>query len=83
MPGPISDGYDPIFGTTTNAAHVKDAIRYMHTRLGDVIGSDVIPILNIVKPSGDELDRRKLTATLTEREWRVLRFACELASDSI
>jgi len=79
MPGPISDSYDPEWGTSDNGREIRDALNLMHRALGAIIGSEPKWILDVVRsPSG-----KRITATLSEREWRILRFACERAEETI
>jgi hypothetical protein len=80
MPGPISDSYDPEFGTGLNADEVERAVRQLHRRLGEVLGGQP-PRYIVGVVQGDS--GPAITATLTEREWRILRFACERASESL
>lgn len=80
MPGSISDGYDPEFGTAANAAEVEEAVRAVCQRITDVIGSKQLRnILDVIHgPPGPSF-----TATLSEREWRILRFAVNRALASL
>lgn len=79
MPGPVSDSYDPQWSTSSNAEDIREELGRMHTRLGDVIGSPPKYILEVVH--GDE--GPIIGAQLSERDWRILRFACEKAKESI
>jgi hypothetical protein len=40
MPGPVSDSYDPEFGTASNAAEVKEAIEQVRDRVTRAIGTE-------------------------------------------
>lgn len=40
MPGPVSDSYDPEFGTGYNAACVASAIREVTDRATEVLGEE-------------------------------------------
>lgn len=79
MPGPISDSYDPEFGTGANASDVREAVQFMHAKLGEIIGGPPKPILDVVR--GGYCGG--ITAILDERCWRILRFACERALESL
>lgn len=79
MPGPVSDSYDPEFGTAAVAGEVREAMAKMHESLGEIIGGLPEPILEVVRRG----HRGGITATLDERSWRILRFACEYAKDCI
>lgn len=82
MPGPVSDSYDPEWGTADRASMIQNALLEMHARLGNIIGSSPLPISQVVLGLGD-LSGNLIEATLTEREWRILRFACERAAECI
>ena len=80
MLGQISDNYDPEFGTGTNASKIDDALENVYDRLTGILGGrgpmDIRKLVTAKLPT-------PISATLTEREWRLLRFACERARDSI
>lgn len=78
-PGPVSDSYDPEWGTSYNSMLIDEALEGMHRKLGELIGSPPRFILEVVL---DEAGGA-MTATFTEQEWRILRFACERARESI
>lgn len=80
MPGPVSDSIDPEWGTSSNAAEIEDALTFMHKKLGDVIGAPpkyIVEVVCTMDPGP------AITATLTEQEWRILRFACERARENL
>lgn len=80
MPGPVSDSYDPEFSTSANAQEIIDALNEVYERLTDILGGkEPMYILNLVRSDLKSLH----SAKLTEREWRLLRFAVERARDSI
>jgi hypothetical protein len=79
MPGSVSDSYDCEFGTGEAASQVKEAMQTMHERLGKVIGGPPKYIVDVVNGECG----KDIRVTLTEREWRFLRFACERAVDSL
>jgi hypothetical protein len=86
MPGPVSDSYDPEWGTGYNGSLIKEALGRLYGRVSEILGNKPpIYILDLVDE--DELECPSLptpiAATLTEWEWRVLRFALERAKDSI
>lgn len=79
MSGSSSDSYDPEFGTTDNAEQVCAAIKAAYEAVTEVLdGKPPEPILEVAfgGPRGD------VQATLDERVWRCLRFACERALES-
>ena len=71
MPGPVSDSYDPEFSTSQNEADVMQAAREVSRRVTDIIGSD--RLRNIVELVHGE-PGPTFAGTLTEREWRIIRF---------
>jgi hypothetical protein len=79
MPGPVSDSFDPEWGTTANGELVRESIQEMHGVLGKIIGLPPLPILDVVTREPGPL----LAAELSETQWRILRFACERAAESV
>jgi len=80
MPGPVSDSYDPEWGTSANGAKVDEALEKIYSHLTKLLGNKApIYILDLVR---DELPNL-ISATLSEKEWRLLRFAVERARDSL
>ena len=80
MPGPVSDSYDPEWGTAANGDEIRDALSDVYDRLSGILGGrEPMWIMELV---GADLPT-PIAATLSEREWRLLRFACERAQDSI
>jgi hypothetical protein len=83
MPGPISDSYDPVWGTASNASEVRDGIHEMDVVLTHMIKtlahSEEAPryILNEIRRK----DHTKIQVELTERQMRILRYACRVALD--
>lgn len=80
MPGPVSDSYDPEWGTTANGAEITEALKGAYDRLTEVLGGR--PPKHILDLVREDLPA-PIAATLTEREWRLLRFATERALESI
>jgi len=82
MPGPVSDSYDPEWGTREVAGNIDKALKYMYRKVSKTLGgSRPIYIRDLVEMH-DELNE-PITETLTEWEWRMLRFALERAQESI
>lgn len=80
MPGPVSDAFDPEWGTRANADEIMDALLGMHARVTGILGGEPpMWILDLVRAKLPH----PISATLTEKEWRLLRFALERASESI
>lgn len=80
MPGPVSDNYDPEWGTGDNAERIGDALQVAYDRVSEVLGNKkpmyILRLLDVAFP-------RNIAATLNEKTWRVIRFALERARDSI
>jgi hypothetical protein len=82
MPGTVSDSYDPEFGTAANGDEICSAIQSVYDKLSNILGQNPpVFILDLVQEKHERT--RNITASLTEREWRILRFTCERAKDSI
>lgn len=79
MPGPISDSYDPEWGTNCHALH--DELIKMYELVSRVLGNQPpVYVLNLLP---ETVFPEPITATLTEREWRLLRFALERAIQAL
>jgi hypothetical protein len=79
MPGPVSDSYDPEFGTGEAANAVRNAIDAVAARVGELLGPELRPIVGVVEgPAGTEHQ-----VVFSERELRVIRFAMNRASETI
>jgi hypothetical protein len=84
MPGPVSDSYDPEFGTSANAEDVREAIQHVVGRIGRELGPGLMNILEVINSDHDEagLDRWSKLA-FSQRELRIIRFACNRALESL
>jgi len=80
-PGPVSDSYDPEFGTAANAARVAKAVRILRDRLTAAIGSEELHSIIVLACTRNGPRRR--TLLLSERELRILRFCVDRALESI
>jgi hypothetical protein len=79
MPGPVSDSYDPEFGTGANAADVAEAIQGVIDRATEVLGEDRKYIVEVAQGEPGRI----IEATLTERDWRIVRFGLTRALETI
>ncbi len=80
MPGPVSDSYDPEWGTSANAAEIHEALEGVYDRLTGILGGKTpMYILDLVTADLP----LPVSATLTEKEWRLMRFAVERARESL
>lgn len=76
MPGPVSDSYDPVFGTGANAGEVRDALQLMDRVLTEALGgAEPECIVSIAQRISDGLSRPTQSLSLTEDQIRVLRYA--------
>lgn len=85
MPGPVSDSYDPEFGTGSNAQMVRDAIDKVRGDITEKLGPELLNIVEIAQ-SDEEYGNNLDTAhdmVLTEKELRVIRFCLDRAKESI
>jgi len=82
-PGPVSDSYDPEFGTGANAQEVRDAIAAVRARVTRLIGSE--QLRDIVEVAGAVNAHPPPTpeTPLWEAELRVIRFCLDRASESV
>lgn len=85
MPGPVSDSYDPEFGTGERAATVRDAVIFMRDVLTSAIGDEeLLPIVEIADAMmRDRSTRPSQAVRLTKDELRVLRFSVNRALESL
>jgi len=76
MPGPVSDSYDPVWGTADVANDVRDNIRDMDRVLTRLLNnSPPRYILDVIR----ETDGPPIPNSLCERQLRILRYACRVA----
>lgn len=82
MPGPVSDAYDPEWGTAENADQLRGALGQVYRTVSGILGNaPPMPALDLVYPH--LYLTIPVSATLTEREWRLIRFALERAQESV
>jgi len=75
MPGPISDSYDPVWGTSSNADEVLTALRDLRQQISDYLGVPPRYILDVIRESDFELQ----PVVFSIRQLRMLRFALSVA----
>lgn len=81
MPGPVSDSYDPEWGTGANAAEIADALDEVYGEVSGIVGNPTpLFILDLIKARGMDV---KVEHALTVKQWRIIRFALERAKESI
>lgn len=80
MPGSVAVGYDPEWGTTDTAEEIRAAMASVYRVVSATLGDrPPLYILNLIRSH----DGPAVTATLTEKQWRLIRFALERAGESI
>ena len=78
MPGPVSDSFDPTWGTSANKGEVIDGIQDMDVILTKMLdNSPPRFILDVIREDNGPRELRELS----ERELRILRYACRVAVD--
>lgn len=84
MPGPVSDSYDSEWGTSSNCGEIKEALDEMYEEVSAILGHvQPMYILDLVRAKHLDDEKLDIEATLTEWEWRIIRFALERAKDSL
>lgn len=81
MSGPVSDSYDPEFSTGQNARDIRDAIGDIVATLehGPLRDKPVEYILEVVHGKAGRLSG----VTLSEKQWRIVRFALNRAIETL
>lgn len=79
MPGPVSDSYDPEFGTGANASNVRDAIEDIVGRINKILGPQLEEIVGVVHGGNGA----RTPFSLSEREMRIVRFSLNRALETI
>ena len=79
MPGPVSDSYDPEFGTSANAENVKEIIVKGRDKLSCVLGNELKNIVEVANGKSG----KTFSVELSERDCRALRFAANRVIDEL
>lgn len=79
MPGPVSDSYDPEFGTGENVRKVARAIKKQLDVISHTIGKEPRDILEVIHGENGGVHEIKFS----ERSLRIIRFALNRALKSI
>jgi hypothetical protein len=83
MPGPVSDSYDPEWGTGANRGEIEEALKDVYDGVSVTLGNKPpIYILDLVRDESKER-RVMISRALPEKEWRLIRFALERAPESL
>jgi hypothetical protein len=80
MPGPVSDSYDPEWGTSATADEIRDSLTDLYDTVSLILNHRTP--MYILELLNTDLST-PINATLSEREWRIIRFALERARESI
>lgn len=80
-PGPVSDSYDPEFGTGANAHDVHMAVQNVVARIGGTLGTRLQNIVAVVQ--ADSVQVKTPDISFNERELRVIRFGLNRALESL
>lgn len=80
MPGPVSDSYDPEFGTGADAGDVRDAVQSVIDRIGARLGPELKNIVMVAQNRGAILTGE---IRFNEREMRLIRFGLLRTLESI
>ncbi len=79
IPGPVSDSYDPEFGTGANAYDVATGLRRIAGEIGSILGPGLKNIVEVAQgDSGPRFDTR-----FSEQELRLIRFGLNRALESM
>ena len=79
MPGPVSDSYDPEFGTGNNAHDVREAVRVIRAAITKELGEDLVNIVELAQCDHNGYEQ----LTFRNRELRIIRFCLDRAMESI
>lgn len=79
MPGPVSDSYDPEFGTGENAHAVRQGMEGVITQVAARLGPELCNIVDVA--NGQHGDY--WTLDFSEKELRLIRFGLLRAIESI
>lgn len=80
MPGPISDSYDPEWGSGSHRERIRNELNSVYVKVSTILLNN--PPIFI----GDLVTRElpeKIQAELSEKDWRLIRFALERAGESL
>ena len=75
MPGPVSDSFDPEYGTSSNKQDVREALEVVRDKIGKPLGPALKNIVSVVHGKKWELHQFRFT----EQELRVMRFGLNKA----
>lgn len=80
MPGPVSDAYDPEFGTASNAETVREALLQVRHKVTRILGTEHLEdILQVARRA----PCTEYTAEISDRDLRLIRFALARAAECV
>ena len=79
MPGPVSDSYDPEFGTGENAHDVAEGLHEVVDLMGESLGDELKNIVEVAQGGEGQC----VYVRLSERHRRLIRFGLNRALESI
>jgi hypothetical protein len=80
MPGPVSDSYDPVWGSTANQDEVTGRIRELRAHITHLLGNKPVEnILGVLR--NKNYNRTILRTDFTLSDLRLIRFICGVALD--
>lgn len=84
MPGPVSDSYDPEWGTSANREQISNNLKAVHSLVSLILGGKK-PIYIGELVQRKDIDEKPMPNRweLTEKQWRLIRFALERANESL
>lgn len=81
MPGSVSDSFDPEWGTGANREEIENNLQDVYRRVSLTLSQKPpMFILDLVQSENLE---EIIEDGLTEKEWRLIRFALERAIESL
>lgn len=81
MPGPVSDSYDPEFGTSANRDDVVDAIEDTVSKISTSLGTKLHNIVKVVQAPTEYGNLHSIK--LTEGQLRIIRFSLNRVKETL
>lgn len=80
MPGSVSDAYDPEFGTAEVAEDIREALREEYKRVSGILNyQPPVYVGELIHTDPGPT----ISEALSEKSWRLIRFALERAIESV
>lgn len=81
MPGPVSDSFDPEWGTGDTKQQIDGELGRVYQTVAEIIGAPPINIRELV--AIERTMENMITFSLPEKDWRLIRFAIERAREAL